>query len=124
MTTPAPTTCQLCGDQMVATCELCQAAAAVEVILTDHAIERLKERVGLNRKAGQRTAEKAYHHGTPPEATTGDLRTWLECLRCSATNATNLRLYGQHLYLFKGAILITVYWVPKEHLKSLPKIKR
>lgn len=44
------------------------------VTITKHAEQRLKERMGLNKKALQRAAETAYDKGVKHQETTGNLK--------------------------------------------------
>ena len=48
------------------------------VEITEHAYDRMKERLGWNRKAGQRMANKAYTEGKTHGETRGSLHRYLD----------------------------------------------
>lgn len=45
----------------------------MDIVITDHAYDRMKERLGWNKKAGARMAQKAYTDGTTHGETRGSL---------------------------------------------------
>ena len=49
----------------------------MRVYITKHAEQRLKERVGLNKKALQRAADTAFEKGIRHNETIGDLNKWV-----------------------------------------------
>lgn len=93
-------------------------------IVTDHAILRGKERLGLKRKALQRTADKALTQGFQREGFTGGLRRYLDKLWHGHDKVADLLVFGHHIYVFNGVILITVLEVPREYVKTAKKGKR
>lgn len=82
------------------------------VILTDHAHDRMKERLGLPKKARERAAERAFLHGKGRVHARGALGRYLDGLWLGHPGSVPY-LYGQHVYFFKGNVLITVHEVPK-----------
>lgn len=81
--------------------------------ITDHADERIKERLGLPKSARMSTAERAYTKGNTHSQARGKLKRYLDYCWLSHKNANNVRVYAQHIWFFKDNVLITVYDVPK-----------
>lgn len=87
--------------------------------LTKHGDDRLKSRLGLNKKARKRQAHRALEKGIPHEKCTGELRKYLDdrCKKYRQQNAY-LVVYGDHIYVFcdlKGdgtRSLVTVLHLP------------
>ncbi len=92
------------------------------VIITKHAEQRLKERVGLNKKALQRAAEAAYSKGIRHQETTGNLKKWVTSLYFNNKAANNIRLYNGKAWIFAEQKLITVIQVPASLQNSLRKM--
>jgi len=84
----------------------------VASLVTRHAMTRGKQRLGLGKKAMQRTADKALLLGRKHEEFTGGLRRYLDCVYLEHKKASNMRVHGQFIYLFAGVTLITVLNVP------------
>ncbi len=89
------------------------------IVVTKHAQDRIKERLGLNKNAAARIAQKAYRNGVRHADTNGRLYRYI----CNATNTykgTNIRIYGETVFVFKKnweddqeVRLITVFQIPK-----------
>lgn len=84
--------------------------------LTDHAIERGKERLGLCEKALQRTADRAFEYGVPVPETRGALRRYLDRQGMLHEKGNNTRVHAEHVFIFQGNVLITVLYLPN-HLR-------
>lgn len=91
-----------------------------EIIITDHAYERGKERIGLGKVALNRYALKAYQQGLTHGQTKGRLHKYITKIWYNNKKVDNIRIYGEHIYLFHQNILITVYHTPN-HLRQLAK---
>jgi hypothetical protein len=85
----------------------------VNVIITDHAHDRMKERLGLPKRAHQAAAERAYVYGRHHSDAKGRLKRFLDGRWLDHRTANNVRIYGEHIYFFRDSTLITVYEVPK-----------
>lgn len=83
-----------------------------QVLLTKHGEERMRQRLGLNRKACQRQAQTAYDRGQQHSEVKGRAKRFLDKLYLAHRNATNLRVYGGYAYLFAGCELVTVLLLP------------
>lgn len=90
------------------------------VEVTRHAAERLKERSGLNKKAIQRIAEKAYAEGVKLNETHGRLYKWCVSVLLATEKRMTLRLYGDKLYIFGGQVLVTIYQIPANLRNDMP----
>lgn len=83
------------------------------VEITDHADERIKERLGLPRSARQTAAQRAFDHGKKHAEAKGRLKRYLDRCWLTHRNANNVRLYAEHIWFFAGEKLVTVYDIPK-----------
>ena len=87
--------------------------------VTRHGARRARERTGVPKSAVGRMAANALEKGLPHEDTSGGLRRYLDWLYVKGDGgANNMRVYGDHIYLFNGKILITVFNVPPEYRKA------
>jgi len=92
--------------------------------LTQHGAERMRERAGLSRPAAVRIAERAYANGLHPKDFSGSFRRYLDGLYLSHGQAANIRVYGEHVYLFSvEGRLITTLWLPKHFKKTVAKTR-
>lgn len=91
----------------------------MSVTVTKHAEKRLRERVGLNKKAIQRAAEMAYDKGIKHCETTGNLNKWVTSLYFNNRTANNIRLYNDKAWVFAGKNLVTVLQIPASLKKSV-----
>ena len=81
--------------------------------MTNHATARIRERNGIPKKSAERIANIALEKGLKHSQLTGTLRKWADELYFKQYLASNMRLYGDIMYLFaKDNILITVIKVP------------
>lgn len=80
--------------------------------ISRHAAARLKERCGLNKKACERMAQKAFDEGIRHSQTKGRLNKWVTGLYFRNESANNIRLYGDKAYIFCGDLLVTVIQIP------------
>lgn len=94
----------------------------MSVIVTKHAEKRLRERMGLGKKAVQRAAETAYEKGIKHSETTGNLNKWVTSLYFNNKTANNIRLYNDKAWIFAGQNLITVLQIPASLKKSVKDV--
>jgi hypothetical protein len=85
--------------------------------VTHHAEARGKERAGLNRKALERTADKARTQGLRRKDAAGRLARYLDKLAITHPGKVPV-IYGQHVYVFAGEVLITVMELPHEFRRA------
>jgi len=89
--------------------------------LTQHAIERSKERLNLNEVSLQRLAEKALQQGKTHSECKGQLRKYINKVYLQYKTANNIRISGEIIFFFVGDKLITLYQIPN-NLKKWLKI--
>ena len=85
----------------------------MQVVVTTHAAKRFKQRVGLSKKACQAQAERAMESGYSHADAKGRAKRSLDKLFLEHRTANNIRVYGEHVYLFAGSTLVTVLNLPK-----------
>ena len=90
-----------------------------ELQVSKHGAKRARQRVGIPKKAVDRMARTALERGIGHEEATGKLRDYIGWLYEKYDgNGNNIRVYGDKVYVFHDAILITVLNVPGEHRKA------
>ena len=93
--------------------------------VTRHAERRIRERVGIPKKACRRAAAKAITQGIRRTDTEGGLRQYLDWLYFSKGGmASNIVVYGDKVYLFNDDTLITVMNIPTAHAKQAARLMR
>lgn len=80
--------------------------------ITEHGEERVRERCGIPKKAVRRLADKAFQFGLSHSETTGKLNKYITALYFKNTNADNIKIYGDKVYIFSGNTLITILNLP------------
>lgn len=65
----------------------------MKIEITRHAEQRMRERLGLNKKSIERMAQRAYDNGICHNETRGNLNKWITKVYFSNKNANNIRLY-------------------------------
>lgn len=90
------------------------------VIITNHAFQRMSERMGLSKKAAIKMAGKVYDVGLTHSETTGNLNKWVtRQYFISNKRANNIRLYGDKAFIFIDKVLITVIQLPHSLVKDV-----
>ena len=92
--------------------------------ISNHARKRMKERCGFNKNAGERMARKAFKEGITHAQTKGNLNKWVTSLFFKTKKADNIRLYGDHAYIFCGEVLVTVIAIPASLRRDLKSMLR
>ena len=95
----------------------------MDVIITNHAEKRAKERLGWNKHAITRMARKAYIEGISHSNANGKLCKYFDKLFLIQNQANNVRIYGQVVYLFSDNRLVTLFIIPKNVEKNIRKNK-
>lgn len=94
------------------------------ISLTQHSIQRARERLNLSEKSLQRTAQRAFEEGMHHDLAPRLIREWaLGKLASGRGNANHIRIVGHQAFTFSDAVLLTVLLVPKE-LMPRPKRRR
>lgn len=87
------------------------------VIVSDHAEQRIRKRMGVKRKAVQKIAERAYTEGLDYSDANGSLKDYLGYLYATRSEKERYKVWNQMLFIYSGRVLITVTPVPKAHHK-------
>lgn len=83
------------------------------VYLSDHSLERMKERAGWNKSASIRMVKKAIDYGKPVSEVNGRLGAWLRNQNQKQENENHwYRLYGDYVFIFSKNVLVTVIHKP------------
>jgi hypothetical protein len=94
-----------------------------EIIITDHAYQRAKERLSISKKSLDRLALTAYEKGIKQSDTAGQLKKYLDKLWFEHKTANNIRIYGEIIYLFCRNRLVTLFQIPPEFKKVLKHLR-
>ncbi len=106
-----------------------------EIIITDHAYYRMKERLGFNKKAANRMATVAYSEGIAHSDTTGSLYSYISSKSYDhMINGHCIKIYGEAVYCFKNekvtrkgemlVLLLTVWDIPNQFKKQALGLQR
>ena len=90
-------------------------------ILTKHSISRLEQRCGVSKKNAPKVAKRAFRTGIAHAEKHGELHRFLDSIYLSQKKGTNMRIYGNAVYVFKGDVLITVIRIPDNLLTEIKK---
>ena len=84
-----------------------------------HGERRVRQRVGLPKRAVERNAQRALTEGIGYKEAVGALRRYIGWLyERYDGNGNNIRINGDKVWVFHDGILITVLNVPGEHRKA------
>jgi len=73
----------------------------VNLRISKHAYDRMKERLGMNKKAAQRIAQRALLSGIGSEETSGCLQRYIEArTQAHMRQGTKILIYGEAVYCF------------------------
>ncbi len=92
--------------------------------LSIHAEHRMRKRFGLPRRATVRMADMALTAGTPRTDFSGRLRRYLDALFYEHGADTDMRIYSQHLFVFRGETLVTAWVLDAKFRKAATKVGR
>ena len=87
--------------------------------MTKHAKKRIKQRTGMSADIAKRDCRRAYRHGLSHSDTIGDLRGWMDKKFLCHKSANNMRIYKNHLYIFRYDTLVTMYRIPDNLSKNI-----
>ncbi|MGN0240997.1 MAG: hypothetical protein ACI4CS_04845 [Candidatus Weimeria sp.] len=88
------------------------------IYISEHAMKRLRKRLGFNKSAAYRMTKKAFEKGITKDNANGYLKTWIESKVTRQGNGSDFRIYGQYAFIFDKNVLVTVYnMVQKEAYK-------
>ena len=92
-------------------------------MITKHSKKRAKERLGINNKSLERMAPIVLEKGIGHSEVPNKLKKYFDKLYLSHGNGNNIKIYGNHIYIFANEVLITVLHLPKHFKNILAKLK-
>ena len=95
----------------------------MNIEISNHAFDRMHERLGLNKKAIIRMVEKAYELGLTHSQASGNLHKYIsQQNNLYKHKGSCIKIYGENVFIFNQQvnkiILVTVFQLPN-NLKSL-----
>jgi hypothetical protein len=90
-----------------------------ELIISQHAYERAKERLGWSPSVLDKMALKAFTEGLKHSQTKGHLHKYITKQWFKYKHANNARVYGENIFYFSNNVLATVYQVPQDLRKYI-----
>lgn len=91
--------------------------------LTKHSIARLEQRCGVSKKNAPKVVRRAFRTGITHAETHGNLHRFLDSLYLSQKKGTNMRIYGNAVFVFREDVLITVINIPENLMKEVKETK-
>lgn len=115
MSKPYYETCPDCGANLDPgeKCD-CRLLAGI----TKHAIQRSKERQGLNETAARRKAKIAWKKGLTHAESRGAVKKYMSTIYFQNKAINRIRIYGEMVYLFADTKLISVVPIPHDLKKA------
>lgn len=83
--------------------------------ITKHAHKRIKQRLGLPKRAVERNAENAWNQGRKHKDYTGSFKRYLDSIFLRERTASEMRILNGYIYIFTADALITVYIAPQRY---------
>ena len=96
----------------------------MNVNVTNHGEQRVKDRIGISKKSASKVSEKALIEGITHKEAKGQLKKYFDYLFLSHGVANNIRIYNQKAFVFKGKTLITILNVPSRYHKLINNINK
>lgn len=90
------------------------------VVLTHHALDRIKARTNFSPTRAQEIAEEAYYCGKDLDDFPKQIRKYFENV-LQASSGDTLKILGNDIYLFGNGHLITVFPFPKKVVQNKKK---
>jgi hypothetical protein len=88
--------------------------------ISDHGEHRVRERLGLKKKAVARLAERALTEGATHAQFSGRMKRYLDRVFLEHRNAGNMRVLNGYLFLFSGETLVTCWALPPAFRDAKP----
>lgn len=92
--------------------------------LTENSKDVLKDRVGLPVSAKEKLAQTAFDEGLQHKECVGKLHKYVSYLYNRCKRGNQIRLYGNHVYMFHNGRLITVFTIDNAHLNASLKLQK
>ena len=92
--------------------------------VTRHGAERVRERMGLPKGSVEKNVARALEFGITHAEAKGGLRRYLDDLYLRRGGFGDVRVYHRYVYIFKGGVLVTALYLPREFHKIEDAIMR
>ena len=86
--------------------------------VTKHGSGRVRERMGVPKRAVEKMAMDALAKGKRHSDFSGSMRRYLDGVFLQYGTANNMRVFSQHLFLFRDDTLITAWALPSKYRNS------
>ena len=86
-----------------------------EANLTRHSVQRIRERLGLSKKAAEREMERVIRDGMRIDDLSGSYRRYIDYMRHRHNETSDYITTPSGIFVFTNGALVTVLPVPKEH---------
>ena len=80
--------------------------------VSKHAERKIRQRLGLKKKAVRKKADQAFAEGLVHADTRGRLKRYLDRAWLRHRQGNNMRVLHGYIYIFHNDVLITVYRLP------------
>ncbi|MCL2415829.1 MAG: hypothetical protein FWD01_03350 [Defluviitaleaceae bacterium] len=90
-----------------------------EITITKHAKRRIKQRCG---HSSERTAKAAFERGLKHSECIGKLKQYCNSQLSRNADTGNIRFYGNYVYVFSDAKLVTVFEIPQKYKAIVNKM--
>ena len=91
---------------------------------TKHGEDRIRKRVGINKKAVKRLQDIALTKGVTHKDCIGSLHRYVTFLWHQNKAATNIRLYADYVWIFTDLSLVTVFPMPNKYKRHASNIQK
>lgn len=88
--------------------------------VTHHGEHRVRERLGLKKKAVARLAARALTEGATHGQFAGRMKRYLDRVFLEHGTASNMRVLHGYLFIFRGDVLITCWELPQAFRNAKP----
>ena len=92
--------------------------------ITQTAVQRTKDRLGLSKRLAEKTAQKALDSGIKHAEAKGSLKRYFDYLYLSHGNGNNIRVYNHNVYIFHEKTLITILPLPRKYHAVADKLQK
>lgn len=96
----------------------------INAIVTKHANKRIRERVGISKKASKKLAKKVLKEGLDPSELDGKIKEYVDRVISKSKNGNNIKFYNEKIYIFANEFLLTVIPLPKHLMKVSLKLRK
>lgn len=92
--------------------------------LTKHGEERIRKRIGINKKSINKMKKLAFDKGVAHKDVIGSLKKYYDYLFFKNKTATNVRIYSNYVWIFTNDKLVTVFPMPNKYKNVINKINK